>query len=257
MLVLVSQGWAGNGHPLCCSPQGRCLRMLYLGPGKVCGCTLEGSGQSTALKQSCSEPFRSRPDPLQRSALLTGAAHARCHRSTGSTGLRGGLCSGSLLQALKSFSSTNLAVASLPYPSPWWVLSLGQKVLCPHRLCAAGYEHLQDLKGPSSLGLSSYKRCSSPFSPVALHWTCSSKSMSCIAVSAIHRCPMCCPSACPSLRHPSALVGSALPKRCGARQCLVWPWAVPDKGNVSCAWDDGVPPRPGQSMPVGGKVHWR
>lgn len=52
--------------------------------------------------------------------VLTGAAHTRCHSRTGSIGLIGGPCSGSLLQALKSLSSTNLAVASLLCPSPLW-----------------------------------------------------------------------------------------------------------------------------------------
>lgn len=52
-------------------------------------------------------------------------------------------------------------------------------------------------------------------------------------------------------------LGSAVPERCGAHQCLVWAWTVPGKGNMRGAWDDGVPPRPVQSMPLGGKVHWR
>lgn len=52
-------------------------------------------------------------------------------------------------------------------------------------------------------------------------------------------------------------LGPVLPKRCGARQCLVWTRAVPGKGSMRCAWGDGLPPRPGQSMPVGGNIHWR
>lgn len=52
-------------------------------------------------------------------------------------------------------------------------------------------------------------------------------------------------------------LGPVLPKRCGARQCLVWTRAVPGKGNMRCAWGDGLPPRPGQSMPVDGNTRWR
>lgn len=112
--LLLSWGWAGNKHPLGCSPQGSCLRTLHVGRGTVCGCSPEGSGQSTVLEQRCSRPFRSRPDPLQRSALLAGAAHARYHCRTGRTCH---LSSRSLLQALESLNTTNVTVASLPCPS--------------------------------------------------------------------------------------------------------------------------------------------
>lgn len=39
-----------------CCPQSRCLKILYLGCGKVCGCSLVWSGWSIVLEQSCSKP---------------------------------------------------------------------------------------------------------------------------------------------------------------------------------------------------------
>lgn len=39
-----------------CCPQSSCLKILYLGCGKVCACTLEWSGWSIVLEQSCSKP---------------------------------------------------------------------------------------------------------------------------------------------------------------------------------------------------------